>query len=182
MPSSSGRIRLEKLLRINDEANNTPASKTPSNRIKKAGLGPLDPKPAKSNDSSKKKRREKDKTGSYAAQPVSFISSGNMESEPEKTTVDNQMLTNNKPVASSSNYGAFEMHTTGFGSRMMAKMGYVDGGGLGKDGTGISEPIEAIQRPKIARFRSEDSRHVRGCECNTATTEIEEGDWARFKG
>ncbi|XP_076922905.1 uncharacterized protein LOC143584847 [Bidens hawaiensis] len=146
MPSSCGRIRLEKILRIDDEANNTPASKKPSNRIKKAGLGPLDPKSSKSRDSSKK--REKDKTGSYAAQPVSFISSGNMESEPEKTTVDNQMLTNNKPVASSSNYGAFEMHTTGFGSRMMAKMGYVDGGGLGKDGTGISEPIEAIQRPK----------------------------------
>ncbi|KAJ0576182.1 putative G-patch domain, R3H domain, R3H domain superfamily protein [Helianthus annuus] len=149
MPSSSDRIRLEMLLRINDEANDTPVCKTPSNRIKNSGLNPLDPKSAKSNDSSKKKRRDKDKTGSYAAQPVSFISSGNMVTESEKTlVVDHQTLNNNKVVANSSNYGAFEMHTTGFGSRMMAKMGFVDGGGLGKDGGGISEPIEVIQRPK----------------------------------
>ncbi|KAK9055148.1 hypothetical protein SSX86_026230 [Deinandra increscens subsp. villosa] len=149
MPSSSDKIRLEKLLRINDEANDTPVGKTPSNRIKKAGLSPLDPKSAKSNESSNKKRRDKDKTGSYAAQPVSFISSGNMVSEPEKAiVVDHQTVSNNKPAANSSSYGAFEMHTTGFGSKMMAKMGYVDGGGLGKDGSGISEPIQAIQRPK----------------------------------
>ncbi|KAM0040883.1 putative G-patch domain, R3H domain, R3H domain superfamily protein [Helianthus debilis subsp. tardiflorus] len=149
MPSSSDRIRLETLLRINDETNDTPMCKTPSNRIKNSGLSPLDPKSAKNNDSSKKKRRDKDKTGSYAAQPVSFISSGNMVTEPEKTVVvDHQTLNNNKHVANSSNYGAFEMHTTGFGSRIMAKMGFVDGGGLGKDGGGISEPIEVIQRPK----------------------------------
>ncbi|KAI7757406.1 hypothetical protein M8C21_007158, partial [Ambrosia artemisiifolia] len=149
MPSSSDKIRLDKLLRINDESSDTLVGKIPSNRIKKAGSSPLDPKSAKSNDSSKKKRRDKDKTGSYAAQPVSFISSGNMVSEPEKTiVVDHQTFSNNKPVANSSSYGAFEMHTTGFGSRMMAKMGYVDGGGLGKDGTGISEPIEVTQRPK----------------------------------
>ncbi|KAK1420951.1 hypothetical protein QVD17_22940 [Tagetes erecta] len=150
MPSSSDRFRLEKLLGINDEANDMRVGKKPSNRVKNATLSPLDPKSAKSNDSSKKKRRDKDKTGSYAAQPVSFISSGNMVTEPETTTVvDHQNISNNnKPVANSSNYGAFEMHTTGFGSRMMAKMGYVDGSGLGKDGRGISEPIEAIQRPK----------------------------------
>ncbi|KAC9164490.1 hypothetical protein E3N88_46277 [Mikania micrantha] len=118
MPSSSDRIRLEK-------TQNLPKT------------------------SSKKKRRDKDKTGSYAAQPVSFVSSGHMVSEPEKSTVgDHQTSSNNKSVAHSSSYGAFEMHTTGFGSRMMAKMGYVDGGGLGKDGRGISEPIEVIQRPK----------------------------------
>ncbi|PWA40059.1 G-patch domain-containing protein [Artemisia annua] len=152
MPSSSDRVRLEKLLGIDDdEGDDMKPVKTPSNRTKKVGLSPVDSKSAKNKtsvESSKKKRRDKDKTGSYAAQPVSFISSGNMVTEPAKTDVVDQCLSNNKPVANSSSYGAFEMHTTGFGSKMMAKMGYVDGGGLGKDGSGIAEPIEAIQRPK----------------------------------
>ncbi|KAL8206295.1 hypothetical protein R6Q57_009846 [Mikania cordata] len=149
MPSSSDRIRLEKLLGINDEASDMLVGKTHPNIIKEAGLSSLDPKSSKNNESSKKKRRDKDKTGSYAAQPVSFVSSGHMVSEPEKSTVgDHQTSSNKKSVTHSSSYCAFEMHTTGFGSRMMAKMGYVDGGGLGKDGRGISEPIEVIQRPK----------------------------------
>lgn len=134
-----------------DEGDDMKAGKTPSNRTKKTGLSPVDSKSAKNKtsvESSKKKRRDKDKTGSYAAQPVSFILSGNMVTEPAKTDVVDQSLTNNKPVANSSSYGSFEMHTTGFGSKMMAKMGYVDGGGLGNDGSGIAEPIEAIQRPK----------------------------------
>ena len=145
-----------------DEANDMTTNKKTSNRTKKgstraAGFtSPVDSKSAKTKtpgESSKKKRRDRDKIGSYAAQPVSFISSGNMVTEPVETipitdepkSID---LSNNKPMVNSPSYGAFEMHTTGFGSRMMAKMGYVDGGGLGKDGRGIAEPIEAIQRPK----------------------------------
>ncbi|KAF2706377.1 hypothetical protein K504DRAFT_505324 [Pleomassaria siparia CBS 279.74] len=34
----------------------------------------------------------------------------------------------------------------GFGARMLAKMGFVEGQGLGKDGTGISEPIQVRLR------------------------------------
>ncbi|KAJ6743042.1 G-PATCH DOMAIN CONTAINING PROTEIN [Salix viminalis] len=46
------------------------------------------------------------------------------------------------------NFGAFEVHTKGFGSKMMGKMGFIQGGGLGKDGQGMAQPIEVIQRPK----------------------------------
>ncbi|KAJ9548604.1 hypothetical protein OSB04_021147 [Centaurea solstitialis] len=165
MPSSNDRLRLEKLLGIDDdEANDMSANKIVSKRTKKGSNGAagfmssVDSKSAKTKtpgESSKKKRRDRDKIGSYAAQPVSFISSGNMVTEPAEATsvIDepkstDQAMSNNKPMVNSSSYGAFEMHTTGFGSRMMAKMGYVDGGGLGKDGRGIAEPIEAIQRPK----------------------------------
>ncbi|KAI3714944.1 hypothetical protein L6452_21906 [Arctium lappa] len=161
MPSSSDRICLEKLLGVDKEeadftVNGKTAAKMASNRSKKAskgttGLSPLDSRLAKCktySESSKKKKQDKDKTGTYAAQPVSFISCGTMASEPVAATV---AVDDSKPkdgTALPSSYGAFEMHTTGFGSRMMAKMGYVDGGGLGKDGRGIAEPIQVIQRPK----------------------------------
>ncbi|XP_071716876.1 uncharacterized protein [Rutidosis leptorrhynchoides] len=158
MPSSNDRIRLEKLLGVNNEeddirVNDTPSGKMASTRSKKAsngtsGLSPLDPRSTKcktNDDSSKKKARDKDVTGTYAMQPMSFISCGIMESEPDAT---NNELKPRDQTASSSSYCAFEMHTTGFGSKMLAKMGYVDGGGLGKDGKGIAEPIQAIQRPK----------------------------------
>nr|GFA85238.1 hypothetical protein [Tanacetum cinerariifolium] len=60
----------------------------------------------------------------------------------KKTDVVDQTLTNNKPVVNSSSYGAFEMHTTGFGSKIIAKMGNVDGGGLEKYGSEIAEPTK----------------------------------------
>lgn len=44
--------------------------------------------------------------------------------------------------------GTFEAHTRGFGSRMMSKMGFVEGQGLGRDGQGIANPLEAVKRPK----------------------------------
>ena len=110
-------------------------------------------KPTKNSEASgRKKRGEKKSSASYSGRPVSFISSGVMQvdSTPEGTVSDpNQSLTNERAIdASSSKVGAFEMHTKGFGSKMMAKMGFVEGGGLGKDGQGMILPIEAIQRPK----------------------------------
>lgn len=49
----------------------------------------------------------------------------------------------------SSKFGGFEQHTTGFGSRMMAKMGFGGmGAGLGRGEQGIAEPIAAVPRAK----------------------------------
>ena len=46
-------------------------------------------------------------------------------------------------------FGGFEKHTTGYGSRMMAKWGFVgEGAGLGRADQGIAVPIYAVQRPK----------------------------------
>ena len=47
-------------------------------------------------------------------------------------------------------YRAFEKYTTGFGSKILQKFGYVEGYGLGKRGEGIVEPVAAYQRPKRA--------------------------------
>ena len=54
-----------------------------------------------------------------------------------------------KVVGAGHEFGAFEAHTSGFGSRMLAKMGFQgEGSGVGKDGSGISEPITASMRAK----------------------------------
>lgn len=99
----------------------------------------------------------------YASQPMSFISSGIMESdsvnaetavscisgiEVSYSPCQNRNFSQQKGLGSSSKLGSFEVHTKGFGSRLMAKMGFVEGAGLGKDGQGIVQPLEAVKRPK----------------------------------
>lgn len=98
--------------------------------------------------------------GSYANQPVSFVSSGSIiHSETVQVTVVDSEETDGTHkkgagasagagAASSANIGSFEVHTTGFGSKMLAKMGYTEGEGLGRNGQGMAKPIEVIRRPK----------------------------------
>ncbi|KAK4781322.1 hypothetical protein SAY87_017428 [Trapa incisa] len=44
--------------------------------------------------------------------------------------------------------GLFERHTRGFGSKMMANMGFVEGMGLGRDSQGMLNPLVAVRLPK----------------------------------
>ncbi|KAH0927588.1 hypothetical protein HID58_019844 [Brassica napus] len=156
MPSASDKVRIEKLIGAGDEEEDFAVSGG-GVKVKSGGL-----ERKKAKDSAKKRptreERERNKSSgkksSYAEQPVSFVSCGVIDSEiaVAKTSSDvnvAKQVGETTPEASSGpDIGAFEVHTRGFGSKMMAKMGFIEGGGLGKEGKGISQPIEAVQRPK----------------------------------
>ncbi|KAJ4958752.1 hypothetical protein NE237_025863 [Protea cynaroides] len=176
MPSSTDQLRLDKLLRAGDEYSDFVVNEKPKENArnrerrtkttaKLSGLHLAEPHqsaPSKHSKNSNNRQRRNDSSGkkrdgrkstAYANQPLSFVSSGVMkvDSVEEIITSDANVGSGSsemKCVTSSSKLGAFEVHTKGFGSKMMAKMGFVEGGGLGKDGQGMLEPIEAIKRPK----------------------------------
>lgn len=99
----------------------------------------------------KEKKHTAKQGSSLGKQSISFVSSGIwqpgvVESSSIEVKETTRVITD-AAEGTSSSFGAFEVHTKGFGSKMMAKMGFV-GGGLGKDGQGMSEPIEVNMRPK----------------------------------
>ncbi|CAN0838572.1 Zinc finger CCCH-type with G patch domain-containing protein [Linum grandiflorum] len=170
IPSANDRVRLEKLIGASCkdeedfsivERKSASSDRIIKNNPKGSGLSiseyPNPVKPSRkptnrpSNTISKKQDGRK---VDYASEPVSFVSCGVIQSEvdAENTTVDpktkGKAVEEKALVIGSDKVGAFEVHTKGFGSKMMAKMGYIEGAGLGKDGQGMAAPIKAIQRPK----------------------------------
>ncbi|KDP38622.1 hypothetical protein JCGZ_03975 [Jatropha curcas] len=151
MPSASDKLRLEKLIGAGNE--DADFSVTEGSRTKPASAdrnrSKSSRKLANRQNSGASKRQGGRKT-LYASQPVSFVSKGIMSEMVDTMTKDSEEAetSENKVTIISAKVGSFEVHTKGFGSKMMAKMGYVEGGGLGKDGQGMAEPIEVIQRPK----------------------------------
>ncbi|XP_073052261.1 uncharacterized protein [Primulina eburnea] len=149
MPCASDKFRLEKLIGADKDDADFPVVGTMTPQFHRDTGASTSNGPQYSRARSNKQARNNKiagKVGSYASQPISFVSSGVMNSE----TIDTQNISpeTKDGLSNSVEIGAFEMHTTGFGSKMLAKWGFVEGGGLGKDSQGVSHPIEVVQRPK----------------------------------
>jgi tuftelin-interacting protein 11 len=96
-------------------------------------------------------------TSSLAASflPTSFqASSGDASPKPKKDPVKQKVKSSmsfNRSGSStpppSSGFGEFNKHSKGFGKKMLEKMGWSVGKGLGAEGTGIVNPIETKLRP-----------------------------------
>ena len=48
-------------------------------------------------------------------------------------------------------FGRWERHTTGFGSKMLSKMGWRQGTGLGSGGDGIVNPVKAVSHKEFGK-------------------------------
>ncbi|KAL0358321.1 UNVERIFIED_CONTAM: Tuftelin-interacting protein 11 [Sesamum angustifolium] len=147
MPSSTDKVRLEKLIGDDKDGDFSVDGRpvkvdtyTAKNAARVSSYTPIGAQSSRKQSaknlatypaSKESKKKKSGKIGSYAAQPLSFVSSGIMDTETIelRTTESNETkgtCCESKLVSHSIEYRAFEMHTTGFGSKMMAKMGYIE--------------------------------------------------------
>lgn len=166
LPSADGLVRLEKMLGAEpvDFSVNWEVSKGPPGLKGLLATGKL----AKHQEYSGKRPYSK-KQVSFAERPVSFVSCGTMaESVMETIAVGSH---EKAAESNSAQLGSFEAHTKGFGSKMMAKMGFIEGTGLGKDSQGIMQPIQAIHRPRSLGLGVEFDSESEAIKARTEVTE-----------
>lgn len=76
-------------------------------------------------------------------------SSDDSDYEEEIKTCQNEELVHKTLLTNNANtqLGGWEEHTRGIGSKLMARMGYITGTGLGKRCDGRINPVEAVVFP-----------------------------------
>eukprot|EP00793_Prasinoderma_coloniale_P001865 PRCOL_00003671-RA len=87
-----------------------------------------------------------------------------------------------KRKGAASDVGAFEAHTKGIGAKLLAKMGWKAGEGIGMGGKGIAKPIETHLRPKGMGLGAGGFDETRGAPGRRRADSDEEGDGGRTGG
>jgi len=82
---------------------------------------------------------------------------------------------------SSKDVGAWEKHTKGMGAKLMAKMGYVPGQGIGKNLQGIQTPVEAVLRKGKAAVGAYGTERSVRSKVDYPTHDSEEEEDQKFK-
>jgi len=112
-----------------------------------ADMSPLEPLLSKT--AQKKLRKQKKRGGSTGGNPshASVVVPSPRRTSSARATATGLNAAGAPGV--SGEYGDFEAHTTGIGSKLLAKWGFSGvGSGLGRGGTGISEPLQVKMRAK----------------------------------
>lgn len=65
--------------------------------------------------------------------------------QPTKKRKSAAEIKHDKLMKADKNFGGWQKHTKGFGAKLLSKMGYIPGKGLGKTNQGIVRPVEATQ-------------------------------------
>uniref|UniRef100_H2YDR9 Tuftelin-interacting protein 11 n=1 Tax=Ciona savignyi TaxID=51511 RepID=H2YDR9_CIOSA len=145
------------------------------------------------------------KKSSKYSEPVNFISGGvkngdgpsipedkMQESEKVFHTVNKSSKSSNgsgsyslaskgKKEKVDSQFASFERHTKGIGMKLLTKMGYRHGRGLGKGNQGIINPVEAIKRNKKAGLGSGGSERTKQSYIHFPTEDSAEEEEEEFK-
>ena len=97
------------------------------------------------------KREDDDDSTRRALEGLDFQSAGNLGDDAideGENPVGSSTHNDQSRAPPSDDFGAFEAHTLGVGSRLMAKMGFTPGSGLGVNSQGITQAPEIEERPK----------------------------------
>lgn len=88
--------------------------------------------------------------GLGACQPCRIMQSAAERAKAQEAQRKKEAVKVKPRTGAAADIGKFEQHTKGFGQKMLERMGYQAGQGLGAQGQGISRPVEAKLRPQKA--------------------------------